>query len=99
VNNRVENHREKGHDALLRALQLCPGVSRAMKSSQIPGILSLAIPWMLSTAAIALRLLVRRITKTRLWWDDWMALSTYVSSSAAGHVASPFNATARVVQE
>lgn len=51
-----------------------------MKSSQIPGIVSLAIPWMLSTAAIALRLLARRVTKTRLWWDDWMALSTYVSS-------------------
>ncbi|KAL2277819.1 hypothetical protein FJTKL_15111 [Diaporthe vaccinii] len=49
-----------------------------MKSSQIPGIVSLAIPWMLSTAAIILRLLARRITKTRLWWDDWMALSTYV---------------------
>ncbi|KAH8783119.1 hypothetical protein F5883DRAFT_482874, partial [Diaporthe sp. PMI_573] len=49
-----------------------------MKSTQIPGILSLAIPWMLSTAAISLRLIARRITKTRLWWDDWMALSTYV---------------------
>ncbi|KAG6364668.1 hypothetical protein INS49_006272 [Diaporthe citri] len=49
-----------------------------MKSSQVPGIMSLAIPWMLSTAAIALRLLARRITKTRLWWDDWMALSAYV---------------------
>lgn len=34
---------------------------------------------MLSTAAIALRLLARRVTKARLWWDDWMALSTYVS--------------------
>lgn len=50
-----------------------------MKSSQIPGIVSLAVPWMLSTAAIALRLLARRVTKARLWWDDWMALCTYVS--------------------
>ncbi|KAJ0109660.1 hypothetical protein J7T55_014222 [Diaporthe amygdali] len=58
-----------------------------MKSTQVPGIVSLVIPWMMSTTAIALRLLARRVTKTRLWWDDWMALLTYiwaVGNSAVG---------------
>lgn len=64
-----------------------------MKSSQIPGIVSLAIPWVLSTAAVSLRLLARRVTKTRLWWDDWMALFTYVSYAAAFGRHAPVGST------
>ena len=34
----------------------------------------------LSTAAVALRFLSRKVLKTKIWWDDWIILVALVSS-------------------
>lgn len=42
---------------------------------------ALSITWLFSSVALVLRLISRRVTKNRLWWDDYSAVLAYVSRS------------------
>ena len=47
-----------------------------------PTILTIVVTlWVLSAVAVGLRILVRHVTHQALWWDDWLALGSWVRLS------------------
>lgn len=51
-----------------------------MQTRQPELFVALSITWSFATLTLVLRLLCRRLTKNRLWWDDSFAIIAYVSS-------------------
>ncbi|KAL2291769.1 hypothetical protein FJTKL_11961 [Diaporthe vaccinii] len=49
-----------------------------MQTRQPELFVALSITWSFATLTLVLRLLCRRITKNRLWWDDYFAIIAYL---------------------
>lgn len=50
---------------------------------------ALTTTWFFSTLVLALRLVSRRLTKNRLWWDDYCSILAYVRYLALSHDPQP----------
>lgn len=50
-----------------------------MEGSRASFLAAVVLLWTLATAALAGRLVARRLTNSRYWWDDYTAVVAFVS--------------------